>query len=253
MFAAVDGYVIEALYTLALLCICYFLYYMVAFSATSVRFVNRPGVAENNPVSLFLYQKVSGLILLGLLPAVLYHLFFVYNPQSYNIYVFGHVPDILLFALFIVLILLAVNISSRKKDMYERFPQMRISKWGIPQIMISIGGWSVYLLAYEYLFRGLLLFSWTAAFGPVWAIAVNLLLYSAFHIPNGRKEALGAIFFGLVLCLVSLHTGSFLLAYLLHLTLSASTEMHAVYFNPDMNFSIKSTGRSHMQRHMASK
>jgi membrane protease YdiL (CAAX protease family) len=239
MFAIADGVVMKALFTLALLCICYYLYYLVSSPAIWNRVVGRPGRSDNNPASLFLYQKVSGFILLGLLPAILFFSFFHINTHAYTMAAFAMLPDLLLFVIIFLLILIVTHFSARKADMYGRFPQMRLKEWGVTYVLISAGGWGMYLFAYEFLFRGLFLFTWTEAFGPVWAIAANLILYSAVHIPNGRKEAIGAIFFGFVLCLVSLHTGSFLMAFLLHLTVSVSTEMHAICFNPDMKFCLR--------------
>lgn len=124
---------------------------------------------------------------------------------------------------------------------------MRLSTWGQKEVLISISGWALYLLAYEYVFRGLLLFSTAEAFGAWPAVGINLLLYSVFHIPNGKKETLAAIPFGLVLCIVSLLTGSFWMAFLLHLILSTSTEMFSIHYNPDMRFQFMSKEMRHQK------
>ena len=66
--------------------------------------------------------------------------------------------------------------------------------------MLNLLGWAIYLFGYEFLFRGILLFPLAETVGVWPAIAVNIALYSATHIPKGLDETLGAIPLGLVLC-----------------------------------------------------
>ncbi|MEZ5021390.1 MAG: CPBP family intramembrane glutamic endopeptidase [Bacteroidales bacterium] len=64
------------------------------------------------------------------------------------------------------------------------------------------------------LFRGVLLFGLAKPLGPVVATAVNVILYSAAHIPKGKGETLGAIPFGMVLCILTLVSGTIWIALL---------------------------------------
>ena len=133
--------------------------------------------------------------------------------------------------------------AASKEDVYLRVTQMSVTRWDYKRLSVSILGWSVYLLGYEFIFRQLFLFTWAEAFGPVTAITANGILYALFHIPNGRKETLGTIPFGLVLCLISLHTGSFIAAWLLHLTLSLSATLFSIHHNPEMSFNLAKNDR----------
>ena len=92
----------------------------------------------------------------------------------------------------------------------------------------------MYLLAYEFLFRGVLLMLLVPAIGVWPAIIINTSLYSATHIPKGAKETIAAIPFGIALCVITLHTGSILGAFLTHLLLSQLNDYGALYFNPEM-------------------
>jgi membrane protease YdiL (CAAX protease family) len=88
--------------------------------------------------------------------------------------------------------------------------------------------WGLYLFSYELLLRGFLLFSSLALFGFVYSIIINCLVYSIIHIPKGRAEALGAIPFGIILCLITLQTKSIWGAYILHMSLAVSMDWKIV-------------------------
>ncbi|TVR39746.1 MAG: CPBP family intramembrane metalloprotease [Bacteroidia bacterium] len=225
----------------ALLCITvgYAAYYFIAFSDRAGRFFKKHHAPVQNEISLFLFQKLTGFFFLGLLPGVIYLQLFPFYPERYSFAGIQPPVPVYVVVLLALLIVITAAFSAKKHDIYRRIPHMRIHHWGIKEIAISIGGWAMYLLAYEFIFRGLLLFSTAEAWGLWPAVLINLFFYAVFHIPNGRKETLAAIPFGLVLCAVSLLSGSFWLAFLLHLVLSVSTEMFAIHFNPDMQFHFR--------------
>ena len=103
-------------------------------------------------------------------------------------------------------------------------------------ILLVAMGWMVYLTGYEFLFRGLMLTSCYNAFGYWPAIVINLALYSALHLPKGLKEATAAIPFGLLICYLTLESGSIFPAILIHSVQAISCELLCLWRNPEMNF-----------------
>lgn len=87
----------------------------------------------------------------------------------------------------------------------------------------------VFLLAYEFFFRGVILFALLDVFSLTEAIIYNTLLYVLIHIFDSRKEILGAIPFGITLCLFTYLTNSVWYAFFMHLTLSAVYEISIFY------------------------
>ncbi len=233
----------KALTAVLLITVGYVTYYFVAFSKIIKILISAKFEPDKYHAFYFLFQKLTGFLFLGLLPAALFFRFFTLHPRRYELTGLPEVVPVYAVLALVLLIVATAAFSSRREDVYSRIPHMRLSRWGPKEVLIGVGGWALYLLAYEFIFRGLLLFSTVAAFGVWPAIAINLLLYAAFHIPNGKKETLAAIPFGLVLCVVSLLTGSFWMAFLLHLVLSTSTEMFSIYHNPDMQFELTSKDR----------
>jgi membrane protease YdiL (CAAX protease family) len=77
--------------------------------------------------------------------------------------------------------------------------------------------WILYLLMYEFYFRTLL-FPYHDG-NLVSAIAINVCFYVLAHTHHG-KEAIGAIPYGIIICLVTASTGNLWAAFLSHLALA---------------------------------
>ncbi len=231
----------QAVAALLFITVGYLAYYLIAFSDKTRQFFKTHHTFLKNEIMLFLFQKLTGFFFLGLLPgAIFFHLFSLY-PERYSFA--GIQPDVPVYVVVIIVMMIVITaaLSARKRDVYSRIPHMRLAQWGFKEVVISIGGWALYLLAYEFIFRGLLLFATAKAWGLWPAVLINLFFYAVFHIPNGKQETLAAIPFGLVLCIISLLSGSFWLAFMLHLVLSISAEMFSIHFNPEMQFLFKQT------------
>ena len=97
-------------------------------------------------------------------------------------------------------------------------------------------GWALYLLGYEILFRGVLLFPLVKTIGIWPAIAINVMFYSATHIPKSFIESLVCIPFGTIVCLVTLTTGTIWAATVVHILIAVANSFSAIYNNPNMNF-----------------
>ncbi len=124
--------------------------------------------------------------------------------------------------------------ATRSAENLAMYPQLRLREWGWGHVVLSAMSWAAYLLAYEFLFRGLLLFGSLSALGPVPAVALNVSLYSLVHVPKGAREAFGAIPLGLVLCVLTLKTQTIWLAFLVHLALALSNEWFSLWRHPEM-------------------
>ncbi len=118
------------------------------------------------------------------------------------------------------------------------YPQIRDNPWTIKTVVINAGSWLAYLIAYEFLFRGLVLFTLYSALGFWPAIVITTSLYVLVHIPKGLKESIGAIPFGLVLGLITLEAGSIWPAFFIHAILALSTDHFALRAHPDMHYQV---------------
>jgi hypothetical protein len=82
----------------------------------------------------------------------------------------------------------------------------------------------IFLVAYEWFFRGLLLISFCEWLGNSWGITANVLFYSAIHFYKGRKEMIGCIPLGILLCVFTLWWHSVWPAIIFHLQIAIINE-----------------------------
>jgi len=82
----------------------------------------------------------------------------------------------------------------------------------------------LFLVIYEFFFRGVLLAVSIYCLDTQWAILVNIALYTLFHLFSKKEELLFCPLFGAVLCILTIWFQSILPAVVLHIVLSVSHE-----------------------------
>ncbi len=176
-------------------------------------------------------QKFWGVLLFGLIP----WLVLASTQAEHSLLDYGwawalDVSVLQWIALLSPVMVLMTWISTRKEDSLAQYPEIRRKDWDRGLLIRSALGWTLYLLAYEWMFRGWLFFAAFRQMGLWPALAVNTAIYALAHVPKGPREAIGAIPLGIALCLISLQTGSFLVAFFLHVVLALSNEWFSLYF-----------------------
>lgn len=227
------------LFFLFLICtLCFSLFYLLSASVVLHQRI-RSRFQNLQQEGVFLWGKLSGFLFLGILPVLALLIGFP-NLTVHEIGVSADMEGqntILWFGGLSVLFLGINLIIGRTTEVQQKHPQMRFVHWNARQLGILILGWFLYILAYEFFFRGLLLFPLVAKFGIWPAIGCNVFLYTLAHIQQGTGETIGAMFFGVLFCLASIDTGSFWVAFATHLIFSLSGNFAALYFNKGMYFS----------------
>ena len=186
--------------------------------------------------AIFLINKINGFVILGLIPGILVFSFFSQHPAGVGLSL--GLTTTYWYLLGIPLVVIGLNyFLANNRATFNRYPEMRFKEWSKTQFAITAIGWAIYLLGYEFLFRGLLFFSVYHSYGLIIAMTLNVFIYSIVHIPKGKAEMIGAIPFGILLCSLSLLTNSIILPFLIHLCLALSTDFFSIHHNPDMKFS----------------
>lgn len=85
--------------------------------------------------------------------------------------------------------------------------------------------WINYLFVYEFYFRAVLLFALQDWVGTIWSVIINVMLYAIVHLHKNKKEIVGSIPLGVVLCLITLHTQSVWPAFIIHCLLPLHFEL----------------------------
>ncbi len=85
-----------------------------------------------------------------------------------------------------------------------------------------------FIIVYEWWFRGVLLLYLAGEYGLTTSLNVNIILYSAIHIVNGKREAISCIPFGLMLCGLCLWNDAVWPAMVVHLALTLTYEIEVL-------------------------
>jgi membrane protease YdiL (CAAX protease family) len=214
----------------------FYLYYYTAHSSGMEKWIYKNTTGITSELRMFLFRKLSGFTFLGVMPAILY---FSVNKGAFARFGFSytHIFDNI-FAIAGMMALIAILLFFRhRKNPALNTLQIKTDRWSSTLMIFDILGWSLYLLAYEFLFRGILLFECYDYFGFLPAIVINIALYSAIHMVNGKEQAVGAIFFGAVACYLTLQTGTILIAFFMHIALSGFSDYFSVRMNPAIRYS----------------
>jgi len=215
------------------------------FTAQSTAIKNRFYAANDfDTASLrhIFFTKYFGFITMGVIPSVICLIFLPkYSLADYGL---TFIPSTTLFTIvwtlgLSILVIPLAYISAKKPKNLVNYPQIRSNVWTQKTVFIAALGWALYLFGYEFLFRGTLLFPLVDAIGVWPAIAVNIALYSATHIPKGLDETIGAIPLGLVLCLLTLASGTIWIAFLVHVAMAWTNCFTALKFHPEIHYQPK--------------
>lgn len=167
--------------------------------------------------------RIFGFVSIGLVTGILSLIFI----PDYSLADYGLIykPETVVFSVFwavglIMLIIPLAYFNAKKPRNLVKYPEIRAKIWNRKIVVMNAMGWAMYLFAYEFLFRGVLLFPLAKHLGAWTAVAINIAMYSANHIAKGSDETFGAIMLGFVLCLLALKSGTIWTAYFVHITLA---------------------------------
>ena len=96
------------------------------------------------------------------------------------------------------------------------YPQMRVRCWDTQLLTVNAVTWIVYLLAYELLFRAVLLYPLADAYGGWAAVMITTGLYSFTHLVKEAHEEFVTIMVGVLFGVLALVTDSILAPVLIH-------------------------------------
>lgn len=147
-------------------------------------------------------------------------------------------PDIWHFVslLMIILIVPISYFQSKSSSNLVDFPQIRDSNWNFKLVIVNSASWMFYLIGYEILFRGFLLFPLIDELSLGLAITINLLVYSMSHAAKRFREGLATIPIGLLLFLIAWKTNSIVYPIVIHWFIALSNSFFSVRHHPDMVF-----------------
>ncbi len=227
----------ESVLSIGLTVLCFSIYWFVTMNPKiKTRFFTNQQ-EEKAWINYVLFQKLTGVLFLGIIPLLVVLTTTDYSASDLGINLKHPLQSLTYIAVIGIMILLLNYFAGKNPERLKDYPQMRIANWTKKILAINVTAWFLYLLAYEVLFRGVLLFLCYDTFGFWPAVSINIGLYATTHIPKGVGETFGTIPYGLVLCFITISTGSILVAFATHLIMALSNDLFSIYHNAEMKIS----------------
>lgn len=225
-------------FALTVFTVGYLAYHFITHS-TSIKeaFEKRLGI-QRTAICWILVQKLAGFFFMGVVPAVA----MIFIPVTFKQVgvSLSNITSSLLWSAILGVVIVVINLfAARRPSNLSMYPQIRLREWTYGILVASSLGWILYLLGYEFLFRGVLLFLCVPVFGVWPSIVLNVSLYAIVHIPKGLRESLASIPMGLLLCILTWKTETIWVAFFAHVVLALSNEYLSIFFHPDMSLRSK--------------
>lgn len=209
-------------------------YYFLSQSKRCIRGFGSPCLKLDSQGNQVLLQRMLGLLFLGIVSVLIILLLPDIKLKEYGLSFKFHSTPPWWSWLLIPLILIMGYFAAQKPDNLKMYPQIRAQQWTGGMIAISAVSWVLFLIGYEFLFRGFVLYASLELMEPVPAIALNCAIYAFAHFYKGPGEAFGAIPVGILFCYLTLITGNIWCAVLLHSVMALSNEWFSLKAHPEM-------------------
>ena len=185
--------------------ICFVTYHYF-FRASSIKHVFRGGDAEGVQRLSIYGQRLAGFICLGFTPVIISQ-FMDLTCVAMGLGPAKMTISAILVGGIVIVVLPIVYLQSRLPKALEEYPEVRAIGWSSRDHLVNGLTWCVYLLSYEFFFRGFLLFTLNSEFGFWPAVTLSTGAYVFAHLDKPASETLGSIPIGLLFGYVALESG----------------------------------------------
>jgi membrane protease YdiL (CAAX protease family) len=207
------------------------------------RYAQKYGQEKGHTRHIF-FQRYIGMLCIGLLPALVMWLVTGNGLADFGV-PFENTTTSLLWILGLGVLIILINyFNTQNPKNLAFYPMIREKVWSRKLVMQNALSWIAYLVGYELMFRGILLFGLVPLLGVWPAIAVNAALYAFAHIPKNLGETIGAIPLGVLFCLLTLHTGTIWIALIVHIIIALSNSFFSLRAHPDMKLAKHEGGKT---------
>lgn len=174
-----------------------------------------------------LYLFITAFVLMGIFPALIIKLIFKQNLNDYGVrlgeWKIGLKSVFILFPIITLLFLLP---AAYQKEMQNFYPLYRPALENFTYLMnIEIQRGIIYYLAWEFFFRGFMLFSLRDYVGDWFAILIQTIPSCLWHIGYPTGEIIMSIPGGIMFGIIAIRTKSIFYPFLLHWLIGFTTSL----------------------------
>jgi uncharacterized protein len=168
-------------------------------------------------LQLFRYwwKESACMVLLMLIPMMLMRLCAGWKPQRLGFRICGTRQEFLLIFLLWLAFLPVLSVVSDLPDFARKYPQVRASQTDLAIFIAHHSYYLIYWTAWEFFFRGLLLFGFERDYGSK-AVLLSTFPFVLMHYAKPPMEMMMAIFASFILCGIALRSRSIWPGVILH-------------------------------------
>lgn len=200
-----------------LMALCYTVYFFISYKYKLIK-INTlmDALTSVKSFNLMNFKHLTGVFLFSIV-------FWAYRPDFDFLIINTGLNNAIISVLLFIIVIISGVVSKQSaiKDYGKREP-LSIFKWENRFLYFSFR--LPFLFFYELFFRGLVFHHSLIYVNLISAIIINLILYMLIHAFSSKKEIIGCIPFGIILCLFSYYTNSIWPAFIIHATLSFTYE-----------------------------
>lgn len=128
-------------------------------------------------------------------------------------------------AVLLVVMVPVVAIASRTEAFHAYYPRFDLARHSAGWWAVSAFGWLLYFMAWEWFFRGFMLFGLAPRLGPGLAIMVQMVPFAMSHFSKLETEAWASVLAGLALGVMAWRGRSFLGPWALHWLVATAMDL----------------------------
>ncbi|HLP57294.1 MAG TPA: type II CAAX endopeptidase family protein [Candidatus Deferrimicrobium sp.] len=193
-----------------------------------------PALKDNPLIGLFntLWQFGIFFVLVFLIPLLLVKFRFKAPLKNFG-FSLGDKKFGFRFVLIVIPFIVAplIYIASRLPDIRTEYPLVKILFQRHDLVIgYELAYIFLYYMAWEFYFRGFLLFGLREKYGDMAAIMIQTISSCLIHLGKPESEIIGAIVVGILFGVIALRTRSFWYVFLIHAAIGVLTDLFIIFF-----------------------
>lgn len=179
-----------------------------------------------------LWQFVVFFLLMFIVPLFVVKFYFKESLTDYG-FGLGNIKEGMKWLLAIPFIVVPIiYLSSKMPDIRLEYPMAKSLLHDQSRLLLYEVSYIIfYYVAWEFFFRGFLLFGLREKFGDINAILIQTISSCLIHIGKPEGEIIGSIIVGVIFGIIALRTRSIWYVFAIHVSIGVLTDLFIIYFN----------------------
>jgi len=179
-----------------------------------------------------IWQFTVFFMLMFVIPAISVKVWFKQSLKDYGLGLGNYKEGIKWLLSIPLLVVPLIFISSKLPDIRMEYPMAKSLLYDTSNLFLYESFYVIfYYIAWEFFFRGFLLFGLREKFGDFNAILIQTISSCLIHIGKPEGEILGSIAVGIIFGIVAIRTNSIWYVFIIHASIGVLTDLFIIYFN----------------------